>query len=148
MTTVFHAWSYARFIQDLSFLRRKKLHRMNQGYNFLGGSFSNRDKVRIPIQFWTVSQPQNLKRWFFHKSRPFHFHINSTSVIRPVKWNQLSFSSIPAPIHSISLIKFNIQRQLQSLPQVRCLITFRVGISIISTGSNITDNMIRKVINI
>ena len=25
---------------------RKKLHRMNQGTNFLGGSFSNRDNVR------------------------------------------------------------------------------------------------------
>ena len=37
-----------------------------------------------------------------------HFHINSTSTIRPVKRNQLSFSSIeifkplPAPVHSIS----------------------------------------------
>ena len=40
----------------------------------------------------------------FLKNRPIHFNINSTSVIRPVKQNQLSFSSIeinkplPAPV--------------------------------------------------
>ena len=31
--------------------RRKKLHATNQGFNFLGDSFSNRDNVRAPIQF-------------------------------------------------------------------------------------------------
>ena len=41
-------------IQDLCFnfvwyesFRRKKHHRTNQGSNFLGGSFSNRDNVRV-----------------------------------------------------------------------------------------------------
>ena len=46
MITVFHACPYGRFIEIESNLRRKKLHRMNQGSNFLGGSFSNRDNVR------------------------------------------------------------------------------------------------------
>ena len=43
----------------------------------------------------------------FLKSRPIHFHINGVSVIRPVKRNQLSFSSIEinkplaAPVYSV-----------------------------------------------
>ena len=40
-------------------LRRKKLYRMNQGSNFLGGSFSNRDNVKASIQFRTERQPQH-----------------------------------------------------------------------------------------
>ena len=72
MRTVFHAWPYGGFIEIQSNLRRKKLHRTNQGSNFLGSSFNNRDNVRAPI----------------------HFHINSTSVFRPVKGNQLIFCSI------------------------------------------------------
>ena len=51
MTTVFHAWPYGRFIEIQSDLRRKKLHRTNQSSNFLGGSLSNRDNIRAPIQF-------------------------------------------------------------------------------------------------
>ena len=41
---------------------RKELRRMNQGSNFLGGSFSNSDNVRAPIQFEREGQPQHLKR--------------------------------------------------------------------------------------
>ena len=111
-------------IQDLCFnfvwyesFRRKKHHRTNQGSNFLGGSFSNRDNVRAPIQFRGESQPQHLKRWFFFKNRPIHFHINSNSVIKPVKQNQQSFSSIeiskllPVPVHSLSKIRFKFKSQ-------------------------------------
>ena len=47
---MFHAWAYDRFIEIKSNLRREKLHRMNQGSNFYGGSFSNRYNVRAPIQ--------------------------------------------------------------------------------------------------
>ena len=50
MTTVFHTWPHGRFIEIQNNLRRKKLHRTNQGSNFLGGSFSNRGNVRAPIQ--------------------------------------------------------------------------------------------------
>ena len=94
MTTVFHAWPYRRFIEKQSKFRKKKLHRTNQGSNFLGGSFSNRHNLRAPIQFRRESQLQHLKESFFFKNRPIHFHINSTSIIRLVKRNQLSFSSI------------------------------------------------------
>ena len=51
MATVFHTWQYGRFIEMQSNLRRKKLHRANQGSNFLAGIFSNRDNVRASIQF-------------------------------------------------------------------------------------------------
>ena len=64
MTTLFHEWSYGRFIEIQSNLRRRKLHKTNQGSNFLGGSFSNRDNVRSPIQFRIESQPQHLKNDF------------------------------------------------------------------------------------
>ena len=40
-------------------LRRKKLHKTNQGSNFFGGSFSKRDNVRAQIQFRRESQPQH-----------------------------------------------------------------------------------------
>ena len=63
MTTVFHGWSYGRFIDIETNLRRKKLHITKQGSNFLGGSCSNRDNVKAaPIQFGRESQPQLLKR--------------------------------------------------------------------------------------
>ena len=55
---------------------------------------SNRDNVRAPIQFKRESQSQLLKRCFFFKNSPNDYHINSTRVIRPVKRNKLSFSSI------------------------------------------------------
>ena len=73
MTTVFHTWLYGKFMEIENNLRRKKLHRTNQGSNFLGGSFSNRDNVRALIQFRRESQPQSTSI--------------STSVIRPVKWS-------------------------------------------------------------
>ena len=60
MATVLHAWRYGRFIEIQNNNRRKKLHRTNQGSYFLGGSFSNRDNVRAPIQFRGESQSQHI----------------------------------------------------------------------------------------
>ena len=62
MTTVFHIWPYGRFAEIQSNISRKKFRRRNQGSNFLGGSFSNRDNVRAPIQLRKESQPQHLER--------------------------------------------------------------------------------------
>ena len=108
MTTLwFHPWPYGTFIEIQNNLNWKKLHRTNQGSNFLGASFSNKDNARTPIQFRRERQPQHLKRWFFLKNRPVDFHINSTSVLRLVKQSKLSFSRIEinkphlGPIHSI-----------------------------------------------
>ena len=61
MSTIFRALPYGRFIEIQSNLRIKKLLRTNHGFNFLGGSFSNRDNVRAPIQFRRESQPSILK---------------------------------------------------------------------------------------
>ena len=54
---------YGQMVEIQSNLRRNKLHKTNQGSNFLAGSFSNRDNVWAPIQFGRKSQPQHLKRW-------------------------------------------------------------------------------------
>ena len=35
---------------------------LNQGSNFIGGSFSSRDNVRAPIQIRRASSPQHFKR--------------------------------------------------------------------------------------
>ena len=76
---------------DTKQTQEKKLHRKNQGCNFLGGSFTNRDYVRALIKFIRERQPQHLKRWFFFQNRATHFHISDTGVFRPVK--RLSFPS-------------------------------------------------------
>ena len=70
MTSVFRIWWYGRFIEILRNLRRKKLHRTNQSSNFLGGSLSNRDNVRVPIQFRRESQPYILKDDFSSRTNP------------------------------------------------------------------------------
>ena len=99
---------YDRFIETKNNLTRKNLHRTNQGSNFLEGSFNNRNNVRATIQFRTEGQPQHLRRKFFLKNTPIYFQINRTSVIRPVKRNQLSFPSIEinkpllTPVHIVA----------------------------------------------
>ena len=65
-------------------LRRKKLHRTNEGSNFLGGSFSNRDNVRPSIELEEKVNPSILKDYFSLRT-PIYFHINNTSVFRLVK---------------------------------------------------------------
>ena len=69
--------------------------------------FDNHSRVQkrqqVKDQFFFVTNVL-----FFSKNRPIHFYINSTSVIRPVKRNQLRFYSIeinkllPAPAYSAS----------------------------------------------
>ena len=88
---------------------------MNQGFNFFGGSFSNRDNVRESLE--EKVNPSILKNDFSSGTDPIHFHIDSTSVIRPVKQNQLRFSGIeiykplPALVHSVSKIRFKFRSQ-------------------------------------
>ena len=131
MTTIFHTWPYGRFIEIQSNLRRKKLHRTNQGSNFFRGSFSHWDNLRVPIQFRRESQPQHLRRWFFHKNRLLFssiFHFSSTSVIRPVKRNQMIFCSIeinkpflvPVQCH---IDQIQVQKPNFLLARIRCQIT-------------------------
>ena len=109
MTTVFGTWSYGSFIKVKSSLRRKKVHRMNQGSHFLKSSFSNRDSVRAPIQFRRERQSQH---HFFKKMillqeqiHPFLHQQHQSSKL--FKRTKLSFSSIEinnpllAPIYSV-----------------------------------------------
>ena len=99
MKTVFHPRLYGRFIEIQSNHRRNKLHTTNQGSNFLGGTFSNRDNVRAPIQFIRERLPQHLKRWFFLKNRLINFHTNSTHVNKPIKKKSWAFPELKSTSH-------------------------------------------------
>ena len=94
-----------RHLQITMFMRYKYNNMSNLMKEFTRGL--KRNDVRTPIQFSRERQLQHLKRWFFLKNRPIHFHINSTSVIRSVKGNKLSFTSIeinrplPAPVPNV-----------------------------------------------
>ena len=70
MATVFHIWAYGRFIEIQSNLRRKKLHRTNQGSNFLGGSFSNRDNIKVESNLEEEVNPSILKDDFSSRTDP------------------------------------------------------------------------------
>ena len=113
----------------------KKLHRTIKSSNILRASFSKRDNLLAPIQIRREIQPQHLKKFFFLKNRLVQFHI---SVIKPVKRDQSSFFNIevnkplPAPVYSVSQIRFKFKSQFQLLPQIRCGITSSVESSIIS----------------
>ena len=104
-----------------------------------------RVKSPNPIQNKKMIFPQE-------QNRPTHFHINSTRVVKPVKRNKLSFSSIeinkplPAPVCSFFKARFKFRSQLQSLPQtIHALTQSREQIA---TYSNITDNIVRKVTDV
>ena len=117
MTTVFYAWLYDSFIEIQSNVRRKKLHWTNRDFNFLGGGFNNRVNKRAPIQLRIVrigSQSQHLKTWFFCKSKSIPFHTSSTSVIIPVKQNQLSFSTMKSTSHFLILSTVSCRSALSS----------------------------------
>ena len=63
MTKVFHARSYGGFIEIQSNLRRKKLHRINQGPMFLETVLAT-DNVKAPIKFKRERQTQLLINLF------------------------------------------------------------------------------------
>ena len=94
-----------RHLQITMFMQYKYNNMSNLMKEFTRGL--KRNDVRTPIQFSRERQLQHLKRWFFLKNRPIHFHINSTSVIRSVKGNKLSFTSneinrpLPAPVSNV-----------------------------------------------
>ena len=110
ITVGFLAWTYGRFLEIQSNPRRKKLHRTSQGFNFLGGSSSNKYDVKSLNPVWKRGQPQHLKKWFSLKNIPIFFH-------RPVKLIQLSFPSIedknplPALVYSLSQMIFRFRGQ-------------------------------------
>ena len=73
MRTIPHPILYCIFAEIMRNIRRKKLQGNNQGSNFTGGIFDNRDNVRSPLQFRRGKQYQNPRRWFFLLKIPIHF---------------------------------------------------------------------------
>ena len=62
MTIVFRALPYGNFIKIKRNLREEKLPSMNQGTDFLGDRFSERDIVRASIQLRRQRQSHHFKR--------------------------------------------------------------------------------------
>ena len=95
MTTAFYEWPYGRFIEIQGKLRRKKLHRTNQGSNFLEGSFGNRDNIRAPIQF-RREKPNILKDDFSSTTEPSIFTSIAPELLdrsNKTKWVFISLKS-------------------------------------------------------
>ena len=71
----------------------------------------------------------------------------STSVIRPVKQNQLSFPCIEIykatsfSSQQCLVDQIHVQKPFKLLSQIRCLIMLRIESSVIRIDSNITDNI-------
>ena len=153
MTAAFYTRSYGSSIETKSNLRRQELHRQNQSSKFLKSSFSNRDNKRAVIQFRGERQPQHIQKWVFF-SRQIYFQINSKRVITLLKRTKLSIFSIeinkplPASIFSDSQFRYKSRSQPYLLTQIWYLITLKVERSIISIDNNVTDSIIKKVINI
>ena len=150
MNTVFHTKIYGGFTEVKSNFWGKKLHRTNKGSNLLESSFCNRDNARTPIQFRRERKFQHLKRYFTLRAGP---HIFTSIAPKLLDWlNKLNFFSI------------EINKLLPG--QVQCLICHiqvekptlveatnqtpdcTYNSSIISRDSSITDNIIRKVMNV
>ena len=146
MATVFHVLPYGRVIEIQSNLRRKKLHRTNQNSNFLGA-------IEPQSNFEEKVNPSILKDDFSSRTDPFIF-----TSIPPVlldRSNETSWvlSALKSTSHFLSQSTVSrrsdyIRSQFKLLSQIRCLIKLRVENSTISIDNNITDNIIRKVINV
>ena len=121
-TMNWYTWLYGIFIEIQRNLRRKRLHRTNQGSKFLADKFNNRDNIRPPIQFKRESQPQLLKRWFFIKNSSIHFHINSTSA-SILDWsNKMScvFPTLKSTGHFLSQSTVSSSSELSSEANSGC----------------------------
>ena len=53
MTTIKPYCRFIELIEKKSNLKRKKFHRTNEGFNFIGESFSKRGNVRAPSELRT-----------------------------------------------------------------------------------------------
>ena len=65
MATGFHVRVSGRFLDIQSNLTRKNF--IDQGSDFLLGSFSNSHNSRVTIQFSWKRQPQHIKGWFYSR---------------------------------------------------------------------------------
>ena len=112
MRKIFHARLYGRLIEMQSNVWRKKLHRTKQGYNFFGAVLT------IYIMWDSQSNLYKKDNFRIWKDDFDHFNIISTSVVRLVKRNKLSFSSIEIKkplsvlVHSVFWVRFKFRSQL------------------------------------
>ena len=70
--TVFHAWAYGRFVEIQSTVRRKKLHRTNQGTNF----FEAVSAIEMSVPQSNIKEKVNssiLKGDFSSRTNPSNF---------------------------------------------------------------------------
>ena len=150
MAAIFYAWLYGRFIEIQSNFRRKKLHRTNQGSSFLGGSFSNRDNVRAPIQFRRESQPQHLKNDSFWRADPSIFISIAPVLLDGSHETTWVFSGLKSN-HFLSHSTVSCRSDSSSEANDSCCHrsdgTLKVESSI-NIESTITGNIIRKVNNV
>ena len=153
MITVFHVRPYGLFIERKSNLRRKKLQRTNQDSNFLGGSLNNRDNVRAPTQFRRERQPKILKYDFSSSADPSIFTSIATELLDWSYKTSWVFRALKSTSHFLKPVT-SMSRRSDSSSEANsscynksdAFITFKS--SIISKDSNITDNIIRNVINV
>ena len=122
----------------------ENLHRTNESSNFLGDSFSHVDNVRVSLKF----RKERLKRWFLLKSKPIHFHINSTRLIRPVKRKKLSFSCLemikPVPAKVQCFVgQIQVQKSILFVATDQMPGHNQVETSIMSIDSSSTNVIIR-----
>ena len=105
--------------------------------------FDNESKV--------PANPSILKDYFSSTTDPSILYINSTSVIRPVKQKKLSFFNIEIN-KLLSALVYCVSDQIQVQKPILFVVTdqmldHRVVSSIISIDRNVTDDIIKKVIN-
>ena len=105
MTKIIHARSYVRFIKIQSNFWRKKLHRTNEGSNFLEGNWDN---IRAPIKFRGERQVRDPKRWLLLMNRPSHFNIIVPGIL---DWSNKTSSVFPA-----------LKPKATSCPSPQCLV--------------------------
>ena len=154
MITVFHACPYGRFTEIQSNLRRKELHRMNHGSNFLVGSFSNRDYIIAPIQFGREVNPSILKNDISSRTDPSIFTSLAPVLLDQSNETSWVFPALKSTSHFLPQSKVSCRSDSSSEINSSCChrsdpwLHLRVESSINSIDRNITDNIIRKVINV
>ena len=72
---------------------------MNQGTNFLRGSFSNRHNVRVPIQFRRENTPTILKDYFYSRIEPSIFTSVAPDLLNGLKETSLVFPALKSTNH-------------------------------------------------
>ena len=86
------------------------------------------------------------------KTHPFSHQKNQcyqTSQTKPIEVSQHRNQQVTFCLGPLCLVdQIQAQSQFKLSPQISCLITLRIESSIISIDGNITDNIIKKVINV